>query len=1001
MQLKGLVRFFAVLLTIICLYQLSFTFFVRGHESEMQKKAESWVKRNFASPEERFPNSADANLKANYADSLKLVTENRFQVILDSTKSTKIGWFGFTTYRNAKDKELALGLDLQGGMSVTMEVSMDGLIKSLAEYTKDASFNKALETALAKKANSGANLISLFVDEYKNQNASNNLANFFINKSNGKIKFSSSNNDVANYLEEKSVDAFKNTTNIIRNRIDKFGVASPNINPDEKKGTINIELAGAKDPERVRSFLQSTANLQFFECYKVIDIADNIRAADKSLENYLAGTKSDSTIKDTSAKAKVDSSKLNPLLRVVQFVQPYDEKGVSKWPSNLGYVAIKDTALVNQYLRIETVKTKFPPNAKFVYGKLERDRDDKELNFLSLYAIKTLDNDQAELEGDHITGARPDYGQSGEVVVSMEMDAVGTNIWGKMTERNVGKPIAIVLDNTVYSAPNIISPIKEGRSQITGSFSVQEATDLSQILESGKLPAPAKIVHQYIIGPTLGAEAVKGGAMSFAISFGVIFILMLLYYNTAGWIANIALILNLLFTVGVLASLGFTLTAAGIAGLVLTIGMAVDTNVIIFERIKEELIRGKKYDVAVNEGYKRSLAPVLDAHVTIFLTAAILFIFGLGPILGFATTQMLGITLSLFCGILVSRLITDMYADEKKERHFQYFTVVSKRIFKHASYKFIEYRKYAYGISVVVLVIGIAALFNGFDEGVEFAGGRSYTVKFENKVSPDEVRDDLKNAFAGESPVVKTIGKDGKKINITTAFKIKEAGLKVDAVVEQALFKGLEKHLPANTTFAKFSSFHKESSQTVLPSISADLKKGAVKAGIIAILIICLYIFIRFRDWRYSLGTIVALLHDVLVTLAVFSFCREFVSFPLEIDQHFIAALLTVIGFSMNDTVIVYDRIREDTRLYPNMPKEQVINTAINQTLSRTIMTSLTVFLTILILFLFGGEVTKGFSFAMLVGVITGTYSSIFVAAPILVDFAKKRPLGKVDTSKK
>jgi SecD/SecF fusion protein len=1001
MQLKGLVRFFAVLLTIICLYQLSFTFFVRGHESEMQKKAETWVKRNFVSPEERFPNSADAKLKASYADSLKLVTENRLQVLLDSTKSTKIGWFGFTTYRNAKDKELALGLDLQGGMSVTMEVSMDGLIKSLAEYTKDASFNKALDAAIAKKANSGADLITLFVEEYKNQNASNNLANFFINKSNGKIKFSSSNNDVVNYLEEKSIDAFKNTTNIIRNRIDKFGVASPNINPDEKKGTINIELAGAKDPERVRNFLQSTANLQFFECFRVIDIADNIRAADKSLETYLAGTKSDSTKKDTATIAKVDSSKLNPLLRVVQFVQPYDDKGVQKWPSNLGYVAIKDTALVNQYLNIETVKTKFPPNAKFVYGKLERDRDDKELNFLSVYAIKTLDNDQAELEGDHITGARPDYGQSGEVVVSMEMDAVGTNIWGKMTERNIGKPIAIVLDNTVYSAPNIISAIKEGRSQITGSFSVQDATDLSQILESGKLPAPAKIVHQYIIGPTLGAEAVKGGAMSFAISFGVIFILMLLYYNTAGWIANIALILNLLFTVGVLASLGFTLTAAGIAGLVLTIGMAVDTNVIIFERIKEELIRGKKYDVAVNEGYKRSLAPVLDAHVTVFLTAAILFIFGLGPILGFATTQMLGITLSLFCGILVSRLITDMYADEKKNRHFQYFTAVSKRIFKHASYKFIEYRKYAYGLSIVVLAFGIGSLFNGFDQGVEFAGGRSYTIQFENKVSPDEVRDDLKNAFAGESPVVKTIGTDGRKINVTTAYKIKEAGLKVDAVVEQALFKGLEKHLPPNTTFAKFSSFHKESSQTVLPSISSDLKKGAVKAGIIAILIICFYIFIRFRDWRYSLGTIVALLHDVCVTLAVFSFCREFVSFPLEIDQHFIAALLTVIGFSMNDTVIVYDRIREDSRLYPNMPKEQVINTAINETLSRTIMTSLTVFLTILILFLFGGEVTKGFAFAMLVGVITGTYSSIFVAAPILVDFAKAKPLGKIDKNKK
>ncbi|MBS4042789.1 MAG: protein translocase subunit SecDF [Chitinophagaceae bacterium] len=1003
MQLKGLVRFFAVLLTIICLYQLSFTFFVRSHESEMQKKAETWVKRNFVSPEERYPSATDAALKAVYADSLKLVTENRLQVLLDSTKSSKIGWFGFTTYRNAKDKELALGLDLQGGMSVTMEVSMDGLIKSLADYPKDANFNKALESAVAKKANTGADLISLFVEEYKSLGSSNNLANFFINKSNGKIKFSSNNNDVVSYLRDKSVEAFKNTTNIIRNRIDKFGVASPNINPDEQKGTINIELAGAKDPERVRNFLQSTANLQFFECYRVIDIADNIRAADKSLEDYLVGTKTntDSTKKDTTTTAKVDSSKLNPLLRLVQFVQPYDDKGVQKWPSNLGYVLIKDTATVNQYLALETVKTKFPPNAKFVYGKLERDRDDKDLNFLSLYAIKTLDNDQAELEGDHITGARPDYGQSGEVVVSMEMDAVGTNIWGKMTERNIGKPIAIVLDNTVYSAPNIISAIKEGRSQITGSFSVQDATDLSQILESGTLPAPAKIVHQYIIGPTLGAEAVKGGALSFAIAFGVIFILMLLYYNTAGWIANIALILNLLFTVGVLASLGFTLTAAGIAGLVLTIGMAVDTNVIIFERIKEELIRGKKYDVAVNEGYKRSLAPVLDAHVTVFLTAAILFIFGLGPILGFATTQMLGITLSLFCGILVSRLITDMYADEKKDRRFQYFTAVSKRIFKHASYKFIEYRKYAYGLSFVVLAFGIASLFNGFDQGVEFAGGRSYTIKFDTKIDPDALREDLKTTFAGEMPIVKTIGTDGKKLNITTAYKIKEAGLKVDAEVEQTLFNGLSgKYLPENTTFAKFSTYHKESSQTVLPSISSDLKRGAVKAGIIAIFLICFYIFIRFRDWRYSLGTIVALLHDICVTLAVFSFCREFVSFPLEIDQHFIAALLTVIGFSMNDTVIVYDRIREDSRLYPTMPKEQVINTAINQTLSRTIMTSLTVFLTILILFLFGGEVTKGFSFAMLVGVITGTYSSIFVAAPILVDFAKSKPLGKVEKKK-
>lgn len=996
MQLKGLVRFFAILLILICLYQLSFTFFVRGYEKEVYTKAESWVKRNYTNASE---------------EDKKELTEARYRKILDSTKATKITWWG-TTYRDAKDKELTLGLDLQGGMSVTMEVSMDGLIRSLADYTKDDKFNKALEAAIARKANSDADLVSLFVEEYKKTGAGTTLASFFINKSTGKIKFSSSEVEVANYLKEKSEDAFKNTTNIIRNRIDKFGVASPSINPDAQKGIINIELAGINDPQRVRNYLQSTANLQFFECYRVIDIAEQIRAADKALEDYNAGIKPDTsahktdtthkndTAKTALAKTKVDSSKMNPLLRTVQFAQPYDDKGTQKWPSALGYVALKDTPTVNDYLKLEVVKTKFPPNAKFVYGKLEKDKDGKDLNFLTLYCIKTLDNEQAELEGDHIVGARPDYGQSGEVVVSMEMDAVGTGIWGKMTTRNVGKPIAICLDNTIYSAPNIINPITEGRSQIMGSFDVKEATDLSQILESGKLPAPAKIVQFQEVGASLGAEAVKGGAMSFIIAFAVIFLLMLLYYNTAGWVANIALVLNLLFTIGVLASLGFTLTAAGIAGLVLTIGMAVDTNVIIFERIKEELTRGKSYAVAVNDGYKRSLAPVLDAHVTSFLTAAILFIFGLGPILGFATTQMLGISLSLFCGILVSRLITDLYADEKKNRHFEYFTGLSKKIFKHASYKFIEYRKVAYAISVVVLVMGIGSFFNGFDEGVEFAGGRSYTVKFDKKISGDDVRDDLKASFGGEAPIIKSIGTDGKRLNITTAYKIKEAGEKVDLQVEDALYKGLAKHIPAGTSFQKFLAENKVSTQSVLPSISADLKAGAIKAGVIAIIIICFYIFIRFRDWRFSVGTIVALLHDVLVTLAVFSFCRKLVPFPLEIDQHFIAAVLTVIGFSMNDTVIVYDRIREDSRLYPTMSKEEVINTAINQTLSRTIMTSLTVFLTILILFLFGGEVTKGFAFAMLVGVITGTYSSIFVAAPILVDFAKNKPLGKGNETK-
>jgi SecD/SecF fusion protein len=543
----------------------------------------------------------------------------------------------------------------------------------------------------------------------------------------------------------------------------------------------------------------------------------------------------------------------------------------------------------------------------------------------------------------------------------------------------------------VYSAPNVNEPITTGNSQISGSYSLKEAQDLSEILESGKLPAPAKIVQEQQVGPTLGKESIMGGGLSFFISFLVIFALMLLYFNTAGWVANVALILNLLFTVGILSALGFTLTAPGIAGLVLTIGMAVDTNVLIFERIKEELTKGKSYPLAVTDGYRRSLAPVLDGHITTLLTAIILAYFGLGPVLGFATTQIIGILLSLFCGILVSRLITDWYTN--KNRHLEYFTGISRSIFQKAQFKFIEYRKFAYGLSAVIFVLGVASFFNGFDEGVEFAGGRSYTIKFDKPVNVEEVRNELKAVF-GEAPIIKTVNSNNQ-LNITTSYKIKETGNNVDSLVEKMLFTGLAKQLPANVTFTEFESTYKQSSQTVLPTISDDLKAGATKATVIAMIVICLFIFVRFRDWRYSLGTIFALLHDVFVTLIIFSFARTIVPFPLEIDQHFIAAVLTVIGFSMNDTIIVYDRIREDSRLHPNLDNATVINKAINETLSRTIMTSLTVFLTILILFIFGGEVTKGFAFAMLVGVITGTYSSIFVAAPILVDFSKNKKLSK------
>ena len=991
MQLKGLVRFFTFALILICLYQLSFTWFVRSHEKSMEAKAAAWVKK-LPTAQSVYPNDKEQQFL--YNDSVSDVQKAYYKHLLDSTKETKLA-FGLTTYGAAKERELMLGLDLQGGMSVTMEVGLDGLIKSLANYTKDASFNTALNNAVAKKANSSADLITLFADEYKTVNPTGKLAPLFATRSNGKLKFDASDDATATYLKEQATQAFNNTYRILRTRIDRFGLASPNINPDANKGIISIELAGVNDKERVRSYLQSTANLQFFEVYTFEnkDFQAGILAADKAIEASLNG------ITDTSAKA--DTTKAlankNPLLRTVQFTQPYQGKnGQYTFPAEIGYTLKKDTATLNAYLAMPEVRAKFPTNLVFMYGKVESE-DPKTKDVLPLYAIKTLDNGIAELEGDHVANAAQDFDERGKVAIKMNMDKLGTSIWGKMTTRNIGKPIAIVLDNIVYSAPNVNDAITTGNSQISGNYSLKTAQDLAQILESGKLPAPAKIVQEQQVGPTLGKASIQGGAMSFGIAFLVIFALMLLYFNTGGWVANIALILNLLFTIGILSALGFTLTAPGIAGLVLTIGMAVDTNVIIFERIKEELTKGKSYQLAVTDGYKRSMSPVLDAHVTTLLTACILAYFGLGPVLGFATTQIIGILLSLFCGILVSRLITDIYTS--KNRHFEYFTAISRNIFKHASFKFIEFRKYAYMLSAVVLVMGVASFFNGFDEGVEFAGGRSYTIKFKNAVNTEEVRDALKGVF-GEAPIIKTVDTKNQ-INITTSYKIHEQGNNIDQEVEGLLFKGLAKQLPANTSFKEFESEYKQSSQTVLPTISDDLKAGATKATIFALIAICLYIFIRFRDWRYSLGTIFSLLHDVLVTLIVFSFFRKIVPFPLEIDQHFIAAILTVIGFSMNDTVIVYDRIREDSQLMKGSDNATIINKAINQTLSRTIMTSLTVFLTILILFIFGGEVTRGFAFAMLIGVITGTYSSIFVAAPVLVDFAKSRPLGKAEDKKK
>jgi SecD/SecF fusion protein len=1018
MQLKGLVKFFTVALILISLYQLSFTFIVRNVEQKTRSKAERLAKAE-------NPGVTGAELQK--------LADRRYQTIVDSLQGETVMSVPLLkkyTYMEAKEQELNLGLDLQGGMNVTLEVSLDDLVRSMSNNPKDAALNKAIADANKAKANSQANFVTLFGEAFTSNNPNGKLAYLFTKPSEKDLTLASTNEQVLSKISKEANDAIRRTYNVLLTRIDKFGVASPNINLDENKGIITVELAGVRDPERVRNYLQSTAKLQFFETYGNNEIIGALQPANDALAAYLSGEKdpatatadSTATTTDTTAtaaaKTAADTGSLSSLLGDNQTATTGGKDSASLqmaeqqkknplfavWYPNItqqgnvnegpivGIVMKKDTAKLNQYLNLDVVRNKFPNNVRFFYGAEEKKNTRNPNAPLYLYAIRTAPGGESKLEGDRVTDARMDYNPlTGKPEVAMSMDITGARVWKKMTGDNAGRYVAVVLDDKVYSAPLVNGEIPNGNTSISGNFTVEDATDLANILKSGKLPAPARIVQEQVVGPTLGAESIAAGMNSLIISFIVIFILMLVYYNTGGMVANISLILNVLFTIGILSALHATLTMPGIAGLVLGIGMAVDTNVIIFERIKEELAGGASYDEAIRKGYNNSLAPVLDGHVTILITSVILFVFGLGPVLGFATTQIISILLSLFCGILVSRLVTDMYM--KRGRHFKYFTGLSKSVFKKAHFNFIGARKIAYAISVVVLLAGIASFFNGFHYGVEFSGGRSYTIRFDKPHQVTEIREKLKPVF-GEFPIVKTIGNENQ-MNITTGYLIEQQGQQVEGQVRTKLHEGLMAGgmIPAGTSMADFENRYLQSSQTVLPTISDDLKKGAVQATLFSLAAIFVYILLRFRKWQYSVGTIIALMHDVCITLAVFSFFKGIVPFALEIDQHFIAAILTVIGFSMNDTVIVFDRIREYFRKNPGEAKESVINRAINDTMSRTIMTSLTVFLSVLILFVFGGEVTRGFAFAMLIGVITGTYSSIFVAAPVLVDMDKKDAL--------
>lgn len=1018
MQLKGMVKFFTAALILFSLWRLSFTFIAQNVEKKIEAKAQSEVSA-------LHPEAEGSGKEA--------LIDKSYSRIADSLGGETV--FNFLgakyTYQEVKDKQLQLGLDLQGGMAVTLEVGLHELIESMSNNPKDPGLQRALEEAQKARAGTSENFVSLFGKAYERINPNGKLALLFTKASQPNIRSNSTNKEVLDVISREARAAVTRTYNVLSSRIDKFGVSQPNINLDQEKGIITVELAGVKDPESVRRQLQSTAKLEFWEVATNLEMAGYLMKANEVLGKYLEGGSSpsgDTAISpaaDTAAlaateadnaQAAADSGSLASLLGgeaspqgegdlaatqrsqdLFSIMMPMVDQSSGQFQDAtiIGAVQKRQAEQLLEYLNMDIVKNQFPRNIKFLLGEfpgLSASEKNNPNAPLGVYAIKTVrGTDEAKLEGDRVKSARFDYQQTGRAEISLEMDQQGSALWAKLTRENIGKPIAIVLDDYVYSAPVVQNEITGGRSSITGSFTAKEGTELANILETGKLPAPAKIVQEQVVGPTLGAESIKGGVTSFVIAFGVIFILMLVYYNTGGLVANVALLLNLLFTFGILSNLGATLSMAGIAGIVLGIGMAVDSNVVIFERIKDELGLGDTYADAIKKGYQRSYAPVLDGHITSLITAVILYIYGLGPVKGFATTQIISLILSMFTGILVSRLITEIYM--KKGRHFKYFTSVSKSIFQKAKFHFVEKRKITYVISALIFALGIASFFNGFDYGVEFDGGRSYTIQLDREVPVGEIRETLQKHL-DKYPVVKTVGVQNQ-ISLTTDYLIEQNDRETEEKVLAAVFAGMKagNFIPADVDLSTFSSSYVQSTQTVLPTISEDLKKGAIQAAVLASLAIFVYIFVRFRKWQYSVGTILSMIHDAAVVLIVFSFFKSFMPFALEIDQHFIAALLTVIGFSINDTVIVFDRIRENFRKTPDGNKSEVINLAINQTLSRTVMTSATVFLTAVILFIFGGEVLRGFAFAMAVGVLAGTYSSIFLASPILVDLDKKNKL--------
>jgi SecD/SecF fusion protein len=1007
MQNKGAIRFFAIIFALICVYQLSFTLVTRN----VQKNANAFATSAVIETEARELAAGDPIRERFVFDSL---VDARYQYFLDSVANEVVFniWVRKYTFREVKEREINLGLDLRGGMNVMMEVSIADVVKALSGFSTDPMFNTVMNKAIEKnKVTPNSDFVSMFAEAWKETDPNASMAAIFSWEMKS-INASSSNDEVIRAIRAETSGAFDRTYQILRTRIDKFGVAQPNIQRLTRTERILIELPGVKEPERIKKLLQGTAQLEFWETFHFAEIfpsleganeflaslsvlnseiedliganpAETAETAEKSDDDDIADLLGESSGLSEQNLSTEEWRRQNPLFSVL--IPALDQQDGNRIGPVAGYASAKDINTVNTLL--EKAASRLPRNVKFVWSaKPIAPKTD----LYQLIALKVNTRDgRAPLTGEVVTDARQDFDQHGDVEISMAMNSEGAKIWKNLTGANVNRAIAIVLDDYAYSWPNVKAEISGGRSSINGNFSVQEGKDLANILKAGKLPAPARIVQEAVVGPSLGAQAIKAGFLSFIVAFIIVLIYMLFFYNKAGIVANVALLTNVFFLFGVLASLGAVLTLPGIAGIVLTLAMAIDANVIIYERIKEELRSGKGVRLAIADGYKASYSAILDANITSLLTAIVLYTFGTGPIQGFATILIIGICTSLFTAIFITRLVITWMLDRNMEVTFD--NSIVKNFLQNTKFNILGLRKYSYWIACILLIASLVSLSTrGLNLGIDFQGGRTYVVRFDQNVNTQELRSALEDQF-GEAPEVKTFG-PSNQVKITTKFMINEVGLEVDSLVANKILLGTAPFFSDPITEEEFRAerdgkmLGQMSSEMVGPTMAKDIMRAAVLAIIIALIINFTYIAVRFKRWQFGLGATAALLYNALIALGIFSMFYSIMPFSMEIDQAFIAAILTVIGYALNDTIIIFDRIRENINLYPKHPLKQQMNNAFNSTLSRTFNTSMSTILVLLMIFIFGGEVIRGFTFALMFGVIIGTLSTWFISSPIAYD---------------